>query len=281
MAGRGGRLRFDGIDYGDRDSSALTDADKTVLDGFAAVFDGLPGATYRVESHTDERGSAEYNRNLSRARAQAVTEYLIEVVGGPGPYIEPVGLGESVPLDERSNAEAWERNDRIEVVVTEGDVPVTRFVLAANRLDVALDCDTNPGPDELQPGDFQVTVSIRVSNRDGFYVMDEIVDEMVLGNDGETFELDIVASAAIRAIEADLVEVFVEFEEFDGSGTFDFRRSQLFQLGYLEELDCWGPWDSEACGTIESGAIIVEDGSVAGSACEASLQWSLRTESIR
>lgn len=278
----GGRLRFDGIDFGDRDSSTLTDADKTILDGFAAVFEGVPGATYRIESHTDERGADSYNLGLTRSRAEAVAAYLTDVVGGPGPYIEAVGLGESVPLDEASNAVAWARNDRVEIVVAEDDVPVRRFVLTATRLDAIQDCDTNPSPDELQPGDFWITVSIRVSNRDGFFVMDEIVDEPVKANDGETLELDIAASAAIRAIETDIVEIFVEFEEHDGGSFFDFGRSQLFQLGYIPALDCWGPWGgSDACGLTDAGIITVEDASVPGSSCETSLEWTLRVETVR
>lgn len=277
----GGRLRFDGIDFGDRNSSALTDDDKAVLDGFAAVFEGLPGARYRIESHTDARGTDAANGSLTRARAEAVFEYLAYTVGGPGPYIESAGLGETEPLVEESTQAAWARNDRIEVVVTYPDVPITRFVLQARRLDVVKDCDVNPEPGVLQPGDFYVTVSIRVSNRDGFFVMNEIVDRLVTANDGETLELEIAASAAIRAIEADIVEIYVGFEEFDGSGNFDFRRSQLFQLGYVPELDCWGPWNGNACGVTESGIIAVEDGSTGGPPCETSLEWTLRLERIR
>lgn len=276
----GGRFRFDDIDFGARDSSTLTSGDKAVLDGFAAVFEGLPGARYRIESHTDERGSESSNNSLTRARAEAVFEYLTDTVGGPGPYIERAGLGETEPLEGGSNQAAWDRNDRVEVVVTYPDVPVTRFVLEARRLDVVHDCDTNPEPGVLQPGDFYVTVSIRVSNRDGFFVMDEIVDRLVTANDGETLELEIAASAAIRAIEADIVEIYVEFEEWDGSGNFDFRRSQLFQFGYVPELDCWGPWEGGACGVAETGLIAVEDGSSSGP-CEVSLEWTLRLENIR
>ncbi len=276
----GERLRFDGIDFGGRSSSTLTDADKAILDGFAAVFAGMPNSLYRVESHTDERGAASANASLTRQRAEAVRAYLIDVGGGPGPYVAADGRGESVPLDDRSSPDAWARNDRVEVVVSEPDGPVKRVVLEARRLDVVFDCDADPEPGVDQPGDFWVTVSIRLSQPGGFFRLDEVVDELVTASDGESFELDIAASAVVLPVEADILEIAIELEEFDGSGTFDFRRSRVYQFTYVPELECWGRADGLLCGVPDGGAIVIENGTTGGPPCETTLQWSLRLEDV-
>ena len=64
-------------------------------------------------------------------------DYLIQVVEGPGPYITARGFGEDVPLVDGTSQAAFARIDRIEIVVSEADVPVTRFDLAYVA---ALDC---------------------------------------------------------------------------------------------------------------------------------------------
>lgn len=277
----GTRLRFDDIDFGGRSSSTLTDEDKAILDGFAAVFEGLPGTLYRVESHTDQRGAASSNASLTRDRAAAVRAYLVGTAGGPAPYVTTAGLGESVLLDDGTSEAAFARNDRIEVIVSEPVGPVKRFVLEAQRLDVVFDCDANPDPGTDQPGDFYVTVSIRVSNDEGFFVMDEVVDELVTANDGDSFDLDIAASALILPVENDILEIAIELEEFDGSGTFDFRRLRVYQFNYVPTLECWGRNDELACGVTDAGAIVIENGTTGGPPCEVTLQWSLRLEDVR
>ena len=277
----GTRVRFDGIDFGGRSSSTLSPDDRLILNGFAAVFEALPTAGYAVESHTDARGASSENLDLTRRRANAVRDYLIEVVEGPGPYVTARGFGEDVPLVDGTSQVDFARNDRIEIVVSEADVPSTRFVLAAERLDVVLDCDADVEPGVLQPGDFWITVQIGVRNSEGYFVMDEVVREQVQANDGESFDLDFVASAPIRAVETDVVEIHVVVEEFDGSDTFDFRRTARFDLAYVAALDCWGPAGGAACGVIESGVVTFENTSSSRPPCEGALAWSLRLEGVR
>jgi outer membrane protein OmpA-like peptidoglycan-associated protein len=66
-----------------------------------------------VSGHTDERGSDKYNYHLSMARARTVRQILIDA-GVFADKIRVQGFGENVPLDRRSNEEAWSKNRRVE-----------------------------------------------------------------------------------------------------------------------------------------------------------------------
>jgi outer membrane protein OmpA-like peptidoglycan-associated protein len=65
--------------------------------------------------HTDNVGSDEYNLELSRQRAQAVVDYAA-VTGIDPARLEPLGRGESSPVDTNDTSEGRQRNRRIEVI---------------------------------------------------------------------------------------------------------------------------------------------------------------------
>lgn len=270
-----GRLRFDRLEFGYQ-SAELDDADKEILDGFAEVFEQLPGARFLVEAHTDGAGASASNLDLTRRQANAVREYLIEAVGGPGPYIQAVGLGEDFPLEDNATRAGRARNRRVEIVVTYRTEAVTRFILEAGQLDVSLDCDANPEPGVKQPGDFYITLSVRVSNRDVFGPVAEVVRHLVQANDGESFDVDLVVDAPVLHVEDDIIEIYVAIEEFDGGTSYSFRRSQLFQVEYKPDLDCWGRLGQDACEVVAGGAIAVRDAEIGGPPCEMTFDWSLR-----
>lgn len=74
------------------------------------------GATrIRVEGHTDERGSREYNIALGERRAQAVRRALMLQGAGDG-QLTTVSYGEERPAAEGSDESAYERNRRVELV---------------------------------------------------------------------------------------------------------------------------------------------------------------------
>lgn len=62
------------------------------------VLKRYPQARVIVEGHTDTRGSEEYNLNLSRKRAEAVKNWLVENGCVSPEKIKAVGYGESRPL---------------------------------------------------------------------------------------------------------------------------------------------------------------------------------------
>lgn len=73
------------------------------------------GDDVRVEGHTDERGSREYNMGLGERRAKAVRDFLV-LQGVPSNQIEVVSYGEERPVARGSNERAWSQNRRAEIV---------------------------------------------------------------------------------------------------------------------------------------------------------------------
>ena len=64
----------------DFDSARLLPASKPLLDNLASAMNSerLSTLHFRVEGHTDAKGRADYNLQLSKRRAQAVLEYLTQ-----------------------------------------------------------------------------------------------------------------------------------------------------------------------------------------------------------
>jgi len=69
----------------------------------------------QVEGHADERGSDEYNMDLSKRRAERVRTVLVEL--GVKVELEVEARGESSPRVEGSNERAWQQNRRVEFVL--------------------------------------------------------------------------------------------------------------------------------------------------------------------
>ena len=68
----------------------------------------------RIQGHTDERGSREYNLSLGQKRAEAVKRNLM-LLGAKEEQVESVSLGKEKPAVEGHNEEAWAKNRRAEI----------------------------------------------------------------------------------------------------------------------------------------------------------------------
>jgi chemotaxis protein MotB len=95
-------------------ANALTDLEREIPTEIAWVL--------RVDGHTDKRPiqSAQFRSNwdLSSARAIAVVQYLISKGVNPQ-HLVAAGFGEFQPLDTGENDDAYRRNRRIELKLTE------------------------------------------------------------------------------------------------------------------------------------------------------------------
>jgi chemotaxis protein MotB len=111
----------------DTGQSVLKPEGRAELDKIATVLLDLNGKipqdinwVLRVDGHTDVRpiGGGRTNWDLSAARAIAVVQYLIGK-GMPPQRLVAAGFGEFQPIDPGTTEEAYSRNRRIELKLTE------------------------------------------------------------------------------------------------------------------------------------------------------------------
>jgi len=103
------------IVYFDYDSSEISTEFVPVVASHAAYLVKYPTARVRLEGHTDERGSREYNIGLGERRAQAVRRALL-AQGVADAQIATVSYGEERPAVEGSDDAAFAQNRRVELV---------------------------------------------------------------------------------------------------------------------------------------------------------------------
>lgn len=97
-------------------SAAIQSQFNVVLEDVAAVLNEYPKTILRIEGHTDDVGSAQYNQQLSESRALSVKHYLIgELVDAR--RITTVGMGEFEPIAANNNEENRQLNRRVELKI--------------------------------------------------------------------------------------------------------------------------------------------------------------------
>jgi OOP family OmpA-OmpF porin len=81
----------------------------------AAFIKKYPAQKILIAGHTDSTGSAAYNLDLSRRRAESVRNYLIAKFGIDGSRLHARGFGETAPIAGNDTAEGRQRNRRVEI----------------------------------------------------------------------------------------------------------------------------------------------------------------------
>lgn len=94
-------------------SDRLTANARNILTKTADALKGQADLRVELAGHTDSVGSAEYNLELSRNRAEAVRNYLIDI-GVSGDRLVARGYGEQKPIRSNATEEGRERNRRVE-----------------------------------------------------------------------------------------------------------------------------------------------------------------------
>ncbi len=100
--------------YFDYDSYDLDQASIEKINNHATQMQQNRGIKLRLEGHTDERGSRDYNLALSENRALAVKNVL--ALYDLSNRIDVVGYGEEKPVDDGHNETAWQKNRRVELI---------------------------------------------------------------------------------------------------------------------------------------------------------------------
>ncbi len=114
-----GRLDVSENIYFDTAAATLRPESFPVLNKIATVLivrDDIVGI--EIQGHTDERGDAAVNRQLSKERADVVRQYLINL-GVESGRLTTIGHGPDRPLDPGHDEAAWGRNRRVEFHIVE------------------------------------------------------------------------------------------------------------------------------------------------------------------
>jgi outer membrane protein OmpA-like peptidoglycan-associated protein len=129
--GEGIKITFDsGILFG-FDSAKLTEASKANIRELAETLKKYDDTEILIEGHTDDRGTEEYNQQLSEQRAASVGDLLLSL-GVSDTRVTQVGYGESQPIADNATEEGRRLNRRVEVAIFAND----KLKRAAKRGDI-------------------------------------------------------------------------------------------------------------------------------------------------
>lgn len=96
----------------------VDNAEYAAIEAHADYLASHPNKTVRIEGHTDERGSREYNVALGERRAKSVTDVMMSRGVEPR-QIKVVSYGEEKPAARGSNESAYQENRRAVIVYEE------------------------------------------------------------------------------------------------------------------------------------------------------------------
>ncbi|GAB1258211.1 OmpA family protein [Aurantivibrio plasticivorans] len=104
------------VNFGN-DSSEIDATFDTEISKVAEFMRSYPKSEVTIEGHTDDRGDAGYNQQLSERRAKAVAERLISQFSIDRDRVSAIGMGELVPIADNNTAEGRAKNRRVVGVV--------------------------------------------------------------------------------------------------------------------------------------------------------------------
>ncbi len=91
------------------------------IDSFLSDFKGDSsagdGMVFMVAGHTDNVGTDDYNYELGKKRAEAVSRYLIIKKKVDPMRVVPVSYGKSAPVESNSTVQGRAKNRRVEILV--------------------------------------------------------------------------------------------------------------------------------------------------------------------
>lgn len=100
-------------------SATLMSESETVLEEVVTAMQENPGIQrVEIQGHTDSKGRARKNRRLSRKRANAVLEFLVDK-GINEDRLTARGFGPDKPIADNDTSDGREENRRVEFVILE------------------------------------------------------------------------------------------------------------------------------------------------------------------
>ena len=101
----------------DFNSSQLKDSVHPKLKAVAEFMQKHPNTTVLLESHTDSKGAASYNLNLSDERGNSVKNALTNQFGIDSQRITTKAYGESQPIDTNDTEQGRQNNRRVVAII--------------------------------------------------------------------------------------------------------------------------------------------------------------------
>lgn len=78
---------------------------------------GTDGVLFMVAGHTDSLGAEDYNYELGKKRAEAVSRYLITRKSVDPLRVVPVSYGKTAPVEDNSTPQGRAKNRRVEILI--------------------------------------------------------------------------------------------------------------------------------------------------------------------
>jgi outer membrane protein OmpA-like peptidoglycan-associated protein len=102
-------------------SAKLPQEAQREIDSFLSDFKGDSlagdGTVFMVAGHTDNVGADDYNYELGKKRAEAVSRYLITKKNLDPMRVVSVSYGKSAPVEDNNSAQGRAKNRRVEILV--------------------------------------------------------------------------------------------------------------------------------------------------------------------
>ncbi len=102
--------------YFDYERSVLSTDAMVTLKKVGEMLQAKPSCLIDISGHCDERGTIEYNMTLGERRAHSAKKFLVNL-GIAEHRISIISMGEEMPVDTRSNEEAWAKNRRADLIL--------------------------------------------------------------------------------------------------------------------------------------------------------------------
>ncbi len=99
----------------DFDKAVIKPEYVSMLDDVAEVIQANPEMSLEIQGHTDSIGTHAYNMDLSKRRAEAVKNYLVDEAGIDSDRLTTVGYGETRPIATNATKEGRAKNRRVEL----------------------------------------------------------------------------------------------------------------------------------------------------------------------
>lgn len=100
----------------DFDKADIKPESASTIKEIATLLDDNPNLKLYIVGHTDNKGSLDYNTNLSQKRAEAVVAALVSDYGIESDRVTPKGLAFLAPVTSNSTEEGRAQNRRVELV---------------------------------------------------------------------------------------------------------------------------------------------------------------------